>query len=88
MIIRDDLLELNNTNIDDYYCAACHDSYPKARRKIGIKKPLYTSNGIILMNLQRWRDADLESKFVDFIISRDGILPNFDQDALNCKCLD
>lgn len=86
-MIRDSLDKVYSINIDGYYLAACHDCYPKPRRLIEMKKDTpYLSNGLILINLRKWRDDKIEQQFVDYIVSNDGKLHHLDQDVMNYVC--
>lgn len=86
-IIRDDLNQIYNQNIEQYYYAACIDCYPKPRRLITMKRNVpYFSNGLILMNLKKWRDDNIESLFIKYIRDNQGSLPHLDQDVLNYVC--
>ena len=86
-LIRGSLEEVFNTNIDNYYYAACIDCYPKPLRSINFDSRYpYMSNGLILINLKKWREDKLEERFIDCIVDYNGNLPHLDQDVLNIVC--
>lgn len=98
-IVMKDLQDLYGTNVDDYYIAGAldldaalirGDDYVK---QIGMKScDQYINSGVLLMNLSKIREDNLEIKFDDFIAkyhnpeNRIGIF--HDQDVLNAVCYD
>lgn len=96
-IAQQDLAQLYNIDIDNYYIAGVKDLDAFAIRgneyvnQIGIKScEQYVNSGVLLMNLKKMREDNLEEKFDEFIAKyhnpehRIGIF--HDQDVLNAVC--
>lgn len=95
-ITQQDLSDLFNINIDDYYLAGCKDTgilwvldsctdYVKQFGKEDCLKN-YVSAGILLFNLKKMREDNLLKQFVDVASSHD--FECHDQDTLNWVCHD
>ena len=94
-LVRHDLRELFNTNIDDYYIAGVKDmgmslssdSIMKSYAKnLNIKNmDHYINSGVLLMNLKKMREENIESKFLSYI-QNGGFLQYADQEVLNSVC--
>ena len=83
-IVRGPLLEVYETELEDNICAACYDCVAASKRKLGLaKEKPYLSNGFIIFDLEKIRNFTVESKFVDYIVTRKGNLPHLDQDVLS-----
>ncbi len=71
IIVRKDLGELYNTNIDDYYVAGVDQPHTSTislgrdfLKSVGLTShDEYINAGIILINLKQWRENNLEVKF-------------------------
>lgn len=63
-IVNNDLLELYNTPLDDYSCAATEYIYSKdvLNRNNIIDKSIAFNSGILLINLDKWRKNNYASK--------------------------
>lgn len=86
-MVRKNIEDLYVADIEDYYYAACIDCYPKPRRQIQIHDGIpYFSNGLLLMNLKKWRKDNIEFNFINYIMENNGSLPHLDQDVLNYVC--
>lgn len=87
-VVVGDLEELFQLNIDDYYIAAVQDTAgPKARTEIGmLKEERYVNSGFTLINLKKWREDNLEERFLNFIFDYNGNVPCCDQGTLNGVC--
>lgn len=89
-IISGSLKELWNINISDYYFGAVLDACPKYVNTI-LNLPRdgeHYNAGLLLINLKKWREDNLEKKFLDFIIENDGEVFHNDQGILNVICKD
>ena len=83
-IIKDNLEEVYNKNLEGNLCAACYDCLPTAKYALGMKKQSkYYSNGLILFDLEAMRKNSIQEKFIECIIEKEGKLPHLDQDVLN-----
>ncbi|MBB6284936.1 lipopolysaccharide biosynthesis glycosyltransferase [Geobacillus subterraneus] len=91
IIVRADLTELWDTDIDEYDLAAVDESrvLTKSDRDIRMNRlslPLdsyYFNSGVLLINVKRWREKHISSELMEFVKSRGGRLALMDQDALN-----
>jgi lipopolysaccharide biosynthesis glycosyltransferase len=83
IIVNDNLTELYNTDIDEYYIAAVEDFHEFHSLHILDNKRDYFNSGVLLINLKKWRDDNFLRKCVEYTnINFDKIiLP--DQDILN-----
>lgn len=98
MIIKKDLSELFNVNIENYYLAGvknphgyiCKDENFNWADYLGVKSiDQYINGGMLVMNLEKMREDNLENKFLNFINNKN--LNNekiflHDQDVINSVC--
>ena len=57
------------------------------RLVVGLKyNDRYINSGVILINLKKWREDNLEKKFIDFINKYNGDVPCADQGTINGVC--
>jgi lipopolysaccharide biosynthesis glycosyltransferase len=94
MVIRKDITELWEINIDDYYLAAVEDCveritdhnplFDSIRPRLGIPETeSYFNSGLLLINLNKWRAYDIGHKVIEFAKNNPDKLAFADQDALN-----
>lgn len=81
-LIQDDILDLYNTSMEDYYVAAVDDIIEKVRKL----SPIYTvgdyfNSGVMLLNLKKMREEGITEKLLDYRIN--GANYFMDQDAFN-----
>lgn len=90
-LIIDSLCEISNFNMRDYSIAAVYDmSLPPvgAKRELGYKEnEIYVNAGVLYINLNYWREYDLEKRFVDYCMNYPDTT-YLDQDAINLICHD
>ena len=82
------LKELWKTDISGYDCGAVLDvaqTYINGFLNLP-KDETYFNSGLLLINLKKWRDNNLEKKFLDFIIKNDGEVFHNDQGVINFIC--
>lgn len=94
VVITSDIAELYDINIGDNLIGACNDlSIQDApplvaytENAIGVKKGEYINSGVLLMNLKKLRECDLEGHFLNLLNTYhfDTVAP--DQDYLNAMC--
>lgn len=94
VVLTDDIAELYDTDIGDNFIGACNDlsiaDIPPlvayTENAIGVKKQEYVNSGVLLMNLKKMRERDLEGHFLNLLNTYhfDSIAP--DQDYLNAMC--
>lgn len=94
VVLTSDVAELYDIEIGDNLIGACNDlsiaDIPPlvayTENAIGVKKQEYINSGVLLMNLKRMREVDLEGHFLNLLNTYhfDSIAP--DQDYLNAMC--
>lgn len=87
IIINDSITELWNTSLDGYAMAAIEElgcSLPDVYKRLGYdKKYGYFNAGVLLINLQYWREHNLTREFLLYIAENYEKLKAHDQDVLN-----
>lgn len=84
-IINDSLSELWNKDISNYYVAGVCDTVgtnTKLRINIDLNSA-YINSGMLLINLEKWREENIEEKFVEFIDAYNGQVFHHDQGTIN-----
>lgn len=94
VVVTGDLAELYNTDLKDNYIGACADKSvvdvpPLANymeQAVGVDRHSYINSGVLLMNLKKLREVELDSHFISLLNTYhfDCIAP--DQDYLNAMC--
>lgn len=84
-IIVDSFKQLWQEDISDYYCAAVQDcsntSYMEA---LGIpRNEKYYNAGVLLINLEKWREDNVENQFMEFLTDNQQRYYQHDQGVLN-----
>ena len=87
IVVKGDLDELWNTNIDDYYAAGVEDAYildVGYKNKLGFDdNDLYINAGVILLNLNKMRNENVVCKLFDNTEKYKDIIEYQDQDIIN-----
>ncbi|MCC8151281.1 MAG: glycosyltransferase family 8 protein [Lachnospiraceae bacterium] len=85
IIIERSLLELWNLDMQGKTIAALMDSFSRwYRMNIGLEpEDIMFNSGVMLIDLKRWRDQNIEKKLLNFICCRKGKIQQGDQGALN-----
>ncbi len=82
IIVSDSLKELYNTTLNDFYCGMILDvDYKKEAERLNLKD--YFNAGVMLINLKKWREDNIEQKLFDFVKNKSEILLWQDQDVFN-----
>ncbi|MBQ8167968.1 glycosyltransferase family 8 protein [bacterium] len=82
LIIRSNIKELFETDIEDYYFAGVSDCEEHINApRLGLKT--YCNAGVILLNLKKWRTENITEKFFDWIEKNSSRIVLHDQDILN-----
>lgn len=94
VVVTDDIAHLFDTDIGENYIGACNDlsiaDVPPlvayTENAVGVKKEEYVNSGVLLLNLKKMREADLEGRFLYLLNTYhfDCVAP--DQDYLNAIC--
>ncbi|MDR4983681.1 glycosyltransferase family 8 protein [Bacillus cereus] len=84
-VINSSLSDLWNIDINDHYVAGVCDTVSE-NTKLSVNmdiNDLYINSGMLLINLKRWRNENIEKKFIEFINLYDGRVFHHDQGAIN-----
>ena len=94
VVLTDDIAKLFDIDIGENYIGACNDlsiaDIPPlvayTEKAVGVDAKEYINSGVLLMNLKKMRDDDLEGHFLALLNKYhfDSIAP--DQDYLNAMC--
>lgn len=89
-VIIDKIDELWNQDIEDCYVAGVSDTVSSTTKSaVGISgEENYINSGMLLINLKRWREENIQDKFIKFIDSNKGSVTHHDQGVINgvlCK---
>lgn len=94
VVLTDDIANLFDIDIGDNFIGACNDlsiaDIPPlvayTEQAVGMKKTEYINSGVLLMNLKKMRECDIEGHFLDLLSTYhfDSVAP--DQDYLNAMC--
>lgn len=84
-LIVGSLIELWETDISDYLGAACLECMSKWHKKIvgASAKDNYVNTGVLLLNVKRWQDEDIDSQMMEFIQRYKGKTEYVDQGVIN-----
>lgn len=91
IIIASDLSKLWNIDIDNYYIGGCLDIFEGSESKTAIglsANAPYINAGVLLINLDMWRENSLSNKFMDFLYRHGGNVRHHDQGIINGVCKD
>ena len=86
IIVRGSLMGLWNTDISNFAIGAVHQMWKEAEDANRLGYPVeygYFNAGVLLVNLDYWREHDTSAKLVDYLISNYEKILMHDQDALN-----
>ena len=92
IIVRKSLEKLWDTDLSGYSTGVVHDVNELNHCKSGrLPYPMnkgYFNSGVLLINLNYWREHNLIQKFMTFAQENEDILTLHDQDVLNCVLYD
>ncbi len=78
VVVNCSLAKLMNENMDEYFVKGVSDiSYRSFSKMLGVGK--YINAGILLIDLKKWRENNIEEKFMDCAL-RYGNIKNFHED--------
>ena len=85
--INDDITGIMDCLPDtqEWYVAGVEDTmYPHMKEGIGLlKTDLYLNAGVLVINLERWRNDNVIKRFLEFIGKHNGKVPHLDQGVIN-----
>ena len=84
-LIVNSLEELWNEDINNFYVAGVCDTVSgNTKQAIGLKNTdLYINSGMLLINLKKWREDNLEKNLLNFIDDYNGNVIHHDQGVIN-----
>ena len=85
IIVTGSLKDLWETEISEYACGVVEDQKSDditIQNRLGLYKD-YFNSGVLLINLEYWREKDIANKLIEFIHQNPDICLYPDQDALN-----
>ena len=84
-LIVDSLKKLWEINIDGYYCGAVLDGLnTNIKKYLGFKlEDNYINTGFLLINLKKWRENNVEEKFIQFMVENQNRYYQHDQGVIN-----
>ncbi len=87
-IINASLKDLWKTDIEDYLVAGVQDNpHLYALKAIGMSKyDRYINSGVILINLKKWKQENIEQKIIKMIEDKNGNVFHHDQGIINGVC--
>ncbi|MEI7661397.1 MAG: glycosyltransferase family 8 protein [Bacteroidota bacterium] len=86
IVVRGSLKELWKTEIQDCALGAVHQMWQEIEGAHRLNYPVkygYFNAGVLLVNLDYWRQHDVSAKVVDYLITHYETIRMHDQDALN-----
>ena len=84
-LIVDSYKNLWNLDISNYYCAGVLDGINTAvKKKLGFdKNDSYINSGFLIVNLKKWREENVEEKFIKYMSENQHKYYQHDQGVLN-----
>lgn len=83
-LINNNLLELYRTDMGESVIGASYDCYPLPKYQLGLSiHDKYYSDGVLLVNLKKWRELNLFRKFKNYLHNKNGKVPYLEQGAIN-----
>ena len=80
--VQKSIRELYDIDISDYYFGAVKDIlFSESTKRLNVEK--YCNAGIMLINLKKWREEDIEQKLFDWAKNNIDKIKCVDQDVLN-----
>jgi lipopolysaccharide biosynthesis glycosyltransferase len=82
IVVKGSLARLYETDVSQYYFAGSDDLLEE-ENTVRLDLEQYCNAGVLLINLKRWREEDIERKLVEYTLARGDQLVYGDQDVLN-----
>ncbi len=89
IIVCDDLKDLWTSQLNDAYVGGCLDVFEGSGSKTAVglnSDDPYINAGVLLINLDKWREDNLSGKFVGFLNRHNGKIHHHDQGIINGVC--
>lgn len=86
--INGSFFDLWTLDMEDNICLAVQDNVSAYfKTSIGMaKEDIYFNSGVLLIDLKKWRDLDMQNKAINMIIKYNGSVPHHDQGVINSIC--
>lgn len=82
-LVLNDLSELFHEDMEGYPVAAVYDVYVQEQRLIGVAEGNYFNSGVLLIDLQKWREQNITEKTLDYLKQYPQKILYVDQCGLN-----
>lgn len=82
-IVKGDVADLWGVDLGDHYVAAVENMSAHTYEKSGLAQEDYFNSGVLVLNLQAWRDDDVPSRVIEFKKLYPDRISTNDQCALN-----
>lgn len=89
IVLLRDPADLYDLQMKDYVVAAVKDQVydvkftEEAKAAIGVGKEMYFNSGVMLVNMEKWRELNIAERALQFCIEKWDLTPFHDQDGLN-----
>lgn len=86
MIVKADITRLWDKKLDVYYLGAVEDHWAKKTRNSDLLIPAdskYFNAGMLVINLKKWREAQIKNKIIDYIQKHAAKIKFYSQDPMN-----
>ena len=88
IVVNGQLSGFWNTDVGDYYAVGVSDIYSTANmRRLELDK-CYINSGVMLINLEKWREGNIEEKLFYYTKNNTAKIVWHDQDVINCVLQD
>lgn len=89
-LVIGNLLELWEINMEDNFCGGILDPVTlDAKTRVGLREnDKYFNTGVLLINLEKWRNEGVENKLIDFLRMKKGNVFHHDQGLINAVIRD
>lgn len=89
IIFNNSIFNFFNTDLEDNLVGGVLDTFMNTRAKDLIRIPTnepYLNAGVLLIPLKKWREENLEQKFIQFLLENNGNVYHHDQGIINAVC--
>lgn len=84
IVVNNTIVDLYNTDINDFYIASVENPGFNRHEELQMNKNAnYFNSGVMLINVKKWREEELQARVIDFIDNNSNIVKSPDQDGLN-----
>lgn len=90
VIFNGSIFQFYNTNLGNNLVGGILDTFMNTKAKDLIEIPSnepYINAGVLLIPLKKWREENLEAKFLNFLLKHEGNVYHHDQGIINAVCM-